>query len=86
MEQATKYNDEYRYGKKKWPKAEKIYNMFYPDSNYVESHRGADDAWHEADILFKLLDLHEEEQKEIKLQNFCYINGLTYIEKNISNG
>lgn len=38
----------------KWPKVEEAYKFFYPDSNYTEIHRGADDAFHEADIVFAL--------------------------------
>lgn len=82
MEKCTKYSDNFdKYGKQRWPKAEAIYNKFFPESNYVEAHRGADDAWHEADIAFKLIDIHIEERNEIKLRNYCYINGLTYVEK-----
>lgn len=38
----------------KWPKVEEAYKFFYPDSQYVEKHRGADDAFHEADIVLAL--------------------------------
>lgn len=38
----------------KWPKVEEAYKHFFPDSNYVELHRGADDAFHEADIVLEL--------------------------------
>lgn len=38
----------------KWPKAEEAFKHFYPESNYVEKHRGADDAIHEADIILAL--------------------------------
>lgn len=44
-------------GRYKYPKAEEAYNYFFPDANYIELHRGADDAWHEADIVKKLYDL-----------------------------
>ena len=43
----------------KWPKVEEAYKHFYPDSNYVEIHRGADDAFHEADIVFALHKLNK---------------------------
>ena len=40
-----------KFGKFKWPKAEEAWNFFYPGADYKEKHRGADDAWHEADIV-----------------------------------
>jgi DNA polymerase-3 subunit epsilon len=42
------------YSNFKWPKAEEAYKHFYPESDYVEKHRGADDAFHEADIVLAL--------------------------------
>jgi DNA polymerase-3 subunit epsilon len=42
------------YGKYKWPKVEEAYDFFFPNNNYVEKHRGADDAFHEADIVYEL--------------------------------
>lgn len=38
----------------KWPKVEEAHKHFFGDVGYVEKHRGADDAFHEADIVFKL--------------------------------
>ncbi len=38
----------------KWPKVEEAYKHFFPESEYVELHRGADDAFHEADIVYEL--------------------------------
>jgi len=43
----------------KWPKVEEAYKYFYPDSNYVEIHRGADDAFYEADIVLALHKLNK---------------------------
>jgi DNA polymerase-3 subunit epsilon len=43
-----------RYGNYKWPKAEEAYKHFYPEVEYTEAHRGADDAMHEADIVLAL--------------------------------
>lgn len=43
-----------RYGSYKWPKVEEAYKHFFPDSKYIELHRGADDAFHEADIVLAL--------------------------------
>ena len=39
----------------KWPKVEEAYNFFFPGNTYKELHRGADDAFHEADIVFELI-------------------------------
>jgi DNA polymerase-3 subunit epsilon len=39
----------------KWPKVEEAYKFFFPESEYVEIHRGADDAFHEADIVYELI-------------------------------
>lgn len=44
------------YGYKR-PKVEEAYKFFFPDSEYIEKHRGADDAFHEADIVFKLIEM-----------------------------
>jgi DNA polymerase-3 subunit epsilon len=38
----------------KWPTVEQAYNFFFPDSEYVETHRAADDAMHEAQIVYEL--------------------------------
>jgi DNA polymerase-3 subunit epsilon len=46
-----------RYGSFKWPKVEEAWTHFFPDEPYVELHRGADDALHEAKIVFKLFQL-----------------------------
>lgn len=40
--------------KYKWPNVEEAYLYFYPKSDFVEKHRGADDAFHEADIIYNL--------------------------------
>lgn len=42
------------YSNYKWPKVEEAYKHFFPESEYVELHRGADDAFHEADIVLAL--------------------------------
>lgn len=41
----------------KWPKVEEAYEHFFPDRSYVEKHRGADDAKHEAEIVYELYKL-----------------------------
>jgi len=43
----------------KWPKVEEAYKHFFPESEYVELHRGADDAFHEADIVYALHKLNK---------------------------
>lgn len=43
----------------KWPKVEEAYKYFFPNSNYVEIHRGADDAVHEAAIVYELHKLNK---------------------------
>jgi DNA polymerase-3 subunit epsilon len=48
-----------RFGGYKWPKVEEAYKYFYPKKEYNEIHRGADDAFHEADIVFALHKLGE---------------------------
>ncbi|MCX6222446.1 MAG: 3'-5' exonuclease [Bacteroidia bacterium] len=46
-----------KYGSYKWPKVEEAFSHFFPDFPYVEKHRGADDAYHEAMIVHKLYQL-----------------------------
>ena len=43
-----------RRGGYKWPKAEEAYKHFFPESEYIEAHRGADDAMHEAEIIYAM--------------------------------
>jgi DNA polymerase-3 subunit epsilon len=43
----------------KWPSAEEAYKFFFPNSDYIEKHRGADDAIHEAQIVFTLNNMNE---------------------------
>ena len=38
----------------KWPKCQEAWDFFFPNSEYIEKHRAADDAIHEAKILFEL--------------------------------
>ncbi len=46
--------DRYRNSEFKWPKVQEAWDFFFPNSNYIEGHRAADDAIHEAKILFEL--------------------------------
>lgn len=41
-------------GNYKWPSVEEAFKFFFPESNYIEEHRGADDAKHEAMIVYEL--------------------------------
>lgn len=38
----------------KWPKVEEAHKYFFGDVGYVEKHRGADDAYWEAEIVYEL--------------------------------
>ena len=38
----------------KYPKCEEAWNFYFPDKEYVEIHRAADDAVHEAQILYEM--------------------------------
>jgi DNA polymerase III epsilon subunit-like protein len=38
----------------KWPKVEEAHLFFFGDIGYIEQHRGADDAFYEADIVMEL--------------------------------
>lgn len=39
------------------PSVMEAYYFLFPDSEYVEQHRGADDAFHEADVVFELIKM-----------------------------
>jgi len=41
----------------KWPNFEEAHKYFFGETGYVEQHRGADDAFYEADLVFKLYQL-----------------------------
>lgn len=43
-----------RYGNYKWPNVQEAYDFFKGENDYIEKHRGADDAYHEADIVYEL--------------------------------
>lgn len=43
-----------KYNAFKWPKVEEAWSHFFPNTPYVEKHRGADDAQHEALIVYEL--------------------------------
>lgn len=38
----------------KWPKCEEAWDFFFPGVEYIELHRGADDAKHEAMIIYEM--------------------------------
>lgn len=41
----------------KWPKVQEAYDFFFGKTDYIEKHRGADDALHEAKIVYKLFTM-----------------------------
>ncbi len=41
----------------KWPKVEEAFYFFFPGIDYKEKHRGADDAHHEAMIVYELFKM-----------------------------
>lgn len=41
----------------KWPTVEEAHKHFFGDVGYIEKHRGADDAFHEADIVYELFKM-----------------------------
>ena len=43
----------------KWPKVQEAWDYFFPKTNYIEKHTAADDAEHEANILYELIKLGE---------------------------
>lgn len=38
----------------KWPSCQEAWDYFFPNTNYSEKHRAADDAVHEAKILYEM--------------------------------
>lgn len=42
------------HGRYKWPSVEEAWEYFFPGVGYIEQHRGADDALHEAKIVYEL--------------------------------
>ena len=51
-------------GGKKNPSVQEAYDIFFPKNKYMEKHRGADDAKHEAKIMLHLCDLKIVENKK----------------------
>lgn len=41
----------------KWPKVEEAHKHFFGDVGYIEKHRGADDVFHEAEIVYELFKM-----------------------------
>ena len=41
----------------KWPKVEEAHLFFFGDVGYIEKHRGADDAYFESEIVYKLYQM-----------------------------
>jgi len=38
----------------KWPNFEEAHKFFFGETGYIETHRGADDAFYEADLVYEL--------------------------------
>ena len=54
----VKINNPYDWGDLyKWPSVEEAYYHFFPKTDFIEKHRGGDDAYHEADIVLKLYQI-----------------------------
>ena len=66
------------------PKLQEAYNFFFQDSNYIETHRAQDDAFHEAKILYELYKNNELEEyfSESLKDNSDYYY---YFKKSIAN-
>ena len=43
-----------RWKEYKWPTVQETWDFFFPNTKYIEKHRAADDAAHEAKILYEL--------------------------------
>ncbi len=43
-----------KYGSYKWPNVEQAWRFLFPGREYIEQHRAADDAAHEAKIVYEL--------------------------------
>ena len=52
------------YGQNKWPKVEEAWKFFFPDEDYTEQHRAADDAIHEGRILLEMIRREKYELNE----------------------
>ena len=57
-----------RFGSYKWPKVQEAWDHLFGKTDYVEEHRGADDALHEAKIVY---ELHKMGKLEVPLGNPC---------------
>jgi DNA polymerase-3 subunit epsilon len=52
-------------GSRRPPSVEKLHRWFFPERNYIETHRGLDDAMHEAEIFYKFCDM--KAGKDVKI-------------------
>ncbi len=50
----------------KWPKVEEAWEYFFGQTGYIETHRGLDDAKHEAKIVFELYKLDKFKVAKLK--------------------
>lgn len=65
-----------KYGKPKWPTVEEAYKFFFPDEAYIEKHRGADDALHEAKIVYELYKRGEFKINKMDQKKFNSMSSL----------
>jgi len=56
-----------KYGSRKRPSAEEAYNIIFPDADFVELHRGGDDALRESEILLKLCEFKKIKDDSLDL-------------------
>ena len=70
-------------GKYKWPKVEEAYSFFFPKREYVEAHRGCDDAAHEAEIVYELIERGVFEVPSYKVDSDYSLNMPESVEKEL---
>ena len=69
MHSSTHYcNLKNKRGHAKPPSVQEAYDIFFPEDNYIETHRAADDAIHEGKILLRLCELKEEQERKYGTQ------------------
>ena len=71
MKKSTDHFKIKRNGRNKWPSVQEAWDILFPDATYEEKHRGLDDAFHEAQIIYNLhqLGIYEITAEEIFDEN-----------------
>lgn len=55
LQEVMKLPQKYKkYSGYKYPSVQEAYNHLFPDNDYIELHRGGDDALHEAQIIYEI--------------------------------